>query len=180
VSDCQQASRKRIEVMTHARIREFPRGFDWVWLACDRDDHVAAFITGGAGPIPTAILESSLPAEESEALIRRLAPTTTAHASISHGGVESFIALAQRGVFVYDWQDVHRPSARYTHLYELVAAPREPVRVELFHGELAQLSRIVRLDNASFADEMAVDVCRHTQCIADYQGMARPASGEHS
>jgi hypothetical protein len=167
--------------MTHARIRECPRDFDWVWLACDRDDYVAAFITAGAGPIPAAILESSLPAEESETLIRGLAPTTTALASIPHSGVESFITLAQRGFFVYDWQDVHRGSAvRYTDMYELVAAPREPVRVDFFHGELAQISRIVRLDNVSFADETDVDVCKHTRCIADYQEMAKPASGEES
>lgn len=145
--------------MTDAKIRAWPRAYDWVWLVCDRDNHVGAFVTAGAGPIPTAILESSLPAEEGEKLIRSLAPTTTVHASPRPGDVESFVTMAHRGVFVYDWQGA----------YELVAAPDEPVRVDFFQGQLAEISSIVRLANVSFAGERVVDICRHTPCLADYQ-----------
>jgi hypothetical protein len=165
--------------MTHARIKASPRDFDWVWLACDRDDHVAAFITAGAGPIPMAVFESDLSVEEGEALVCSLAATTIARSLLSKGDVTSFMALAQRGVFVYDWQDVH--SARmHTHSYELVAVPDTPVRFDSFPNELAKISRIVRLDKVSFADEKAIDLRAHTQCLADYQGMAKPASGEES
>ena len=166
--------------MTDARIKAFPRSFDWAWLACDRDDHVAVFITAGAGPIPMAVLDSDLPVEESEALILSLAPTTIARALISGCDVTSFTALAQRGVFVYDWQNVHRRAIEYTHMYDLVAAPDEPVRVDSLPSELAKFSRIVTLNNVSFADEKAVDVRAHTQCLTYYGEMARPATGEES
>jgi hypothetical protein len=154
--------------MTHARIKASPRAFDWVWLACDRDDRVAAFVTAGAGPIPTAVLDSNLPVEDGEALIRSLAATTVARSLLAKGDVTSFMALAQRGVFVYDWQGVH--SARmHIHSYELVAVPDTPARFDSLPDELAKLSRVVRFDKVSFVDEKAIDTRLHTECLADYQ-----------
>ena len=145
--------------MIDARITLNPQSFDWVWLACDRDDRVAAFVTAGAGPIPTVVLESDLPVEDAETLIRSLAATTGARNLFSKGDATSFMDLAQRGVFVYDWQDP----------YEHVAVPDTPVRVDSFPEELAKLSRIVRLDNVSFADEKAIDMRLHTECLWDYR-----------
>ena len=155
--------------MIDASIKAFPRAFDWVWLACDRDDGLAAFVTAGAGPIPTAVLDSNLPVEDGEALICSLAATTGARSLLSKGDVTSFMALAQRGVFVYDWQNVHRLAVACTSVYELVAAPDTPVRCDSFPDELAKISRIVRLDKVSFADEKAIDIRLHTECLADYQ-----------
>lgn len=153
--------------MTNAKIRAFPQSYDWAWLACDRDDHVAAFITAGAGPIPIVVLESDLPVEESEGLIRSLPATTTARALISDCDVTSFMTLAQRGVFVYDWQDVHRRAR--TFMYDIVAAPHDPIRIDSLPDELGKFPRLVRLDNVSFADAKAVDIHRLTQCLQDYQ-----------
>jgi hypothetical protein len=152
--------------MTDARIKAHPRAFDWAWLACDRDNHVAAFVTAGAGPIPIAILESDFPAEESEKLICSLPATTNARHFLSKGDATSFMSLAQRGIFVYDWQSVHRPTIASTHMYELVAAPDTSARLDSFPGDLAKIAQIVRFENVSFRDEMAVDVRTHTQCLA--------------
>ena len=69
-------------------------------------------------------------------------------------------------------------AAGATRVYELVAAPREPVRVEFFRGKLAEVSSIVTLDNVSFADETAVNICKHTPCLTDYQERVAPASGD--
>ena len=154
--------------MTDAELKAFPRAFDWVWLACDRDERVAAFVTAGAGPIPTAVLDSDLPVEDGEALICSLAATTVARSLLSKGDATSFMALAQRGVFVYDWQGVHSAGI-HSHSYELVAVPDTPVRFDSFPDELAKISRIVRLDKVSFADEKAIDIRLHSECLADYQ-----------
>ena len=34
----------------------YPEEVDFAWLAVDRDDHVAAFVTAGCGPIPVNFL----------------------------------------------------------------------------------------------------------------------------
>jgi len=151
--------------MTDAKIRDFPQSYDWAWLSADKDDHVAAFITAGGGPIPTAVLESDLPVEDSEELICNLPATTNARALISGCDVSSFIALANRGVFVYDW-----PAHRWvsTDPYRIVAVPDAPVRIDSFPEELAKFSRLVRLDNVSFADAKTVDICAHARCLVDY------------
>jgi hypothetical protein len=43
------------------------------------------------------------------------------------GDPSSFIALGSRGLFVYDWTDVHRTVAAAIGAYELVAIPDMPI-----------------------------------------------------
>jgi len=156
--------------MADARIAAFPRAFDWVWLACDRDDLVAAFVTAGTGPIPTAVLDSTLPVEKIETLICSLPSTTGARSLLSkgEGDATSFMALAQRGLFVYDWHGVHSVGM-HTRSYELVAVPDTPVRLDAFPDELAKFARLVRLDHLSFVDEKAIEIGLHTECLTAYQ-----------
>lgn len=40
-----------------------------------------------------------------------------------YGDPSSFIALSNRGLFVYDWTDVHRTTSTEIGLYELVSTP---------------------------------------------------------
>jgi hypothetical protein len=45
-------------------------------------------------------------------------------------GLDSWKAWARRGLYAYDWADVHRPSRHHSHCYELIAAPIVEARVE--------------------------------------------------
>jgi hypothetical protein len=42
------------------RSGSYPLGSDLVWLAVDSAEHVAAFITGGEGPIPANLLDRNM------------------------------------------------------------------------------------------------------------------------
>lgn len=114
---------------------DYPDQIDVVWLASDSAGQLAAMVTAGEGPIPAAVLALSncIAIEEAllslpvigEALLKAQLPDPT-----------SFAELSRRGLFVYDWTDVHRTNARALQSYELVCSPtvwlgREDLPVEL-------------------------------------------------
>jgi hypothetical protein len=109
---------------------QYPAGIDFAWLGRDKLGNVAAFVTGGCGPIPReALWQVALPVAPEETLLS-LPLAGEARLLGSYANMQSFGALAKRGVFVYDWSDVHRVSSAQTGLYELVAAPAVPLAVE--------------------------------------------------
>ena len=140
--------------------RPYPRGADCVWLASDQNGHVAAFVTAAAGPIPTAVLQTTLPVEQSEILVCSSPRTTTARLLISVPRPDSFVDLAERGLFVYDWHEY----GRSTGVYEAVATPNDPVCFGSLTGELAKISQVVTFGSVSFMDARVVDVRAYAQC----------------
>ena len=93
---------------------QYPTGIDTIWIACDRDSRVAAFITGGEGPIPHDALSQTQCAPDIESSLLLLPSTSEAHLLVHFPRPSSFLELAKRGLFVYDWQDVHSTAARAT------------------------------------------------------------------
>jgi len=106
---------------------DYPDQIDVVWLASDPVGQVAAMVTAGEGPIPIAVLALSdcIAIEEvllglpviGEALLNVQLPDPT-----------SFGELSRRDLFVYDWTDVHRTSARALQSYELMCSPTVRLR----------------------------------------------------
>ena len=104
----------------------YPLGVDCVWLASDSNGHVGAFVTAGVGPIPTSELNCEYGSVEGiENLVNALPRISPARLLLPID-VPSFCALAERGFFVSDWQDVHRASRGCTRKYEPVAVPINP------------------------------------------------------
>ncbi len=113
---------------------------DLVWLAIDAQGTLAAMITGGAGPIPPQALingEDDLFGIETELQQLPLRGRATLHVEVPNPA--SFQALGERGLFVYDWQDVHRTSG-LVGAYELVASPKVGLANRDLPGPLARLA----------------------------------------
>lgn len=143
----------------------YPEGVDCVWLATDRDARVAAFVTGGAGPIPVSVLDVSRPpVEEIEARINEIKPVTSAQLLVNLKRPDDFVGFAKRGLFAYDWTDVHRTRGESLHAYELIAIPGSPISIRDLPNDLADLVAEVSL-NVSFNMEERIDVCRHLICV---------------
>ena len=103
---------------------DYPAQFDMAWLALDRTGALAAMITGGAGPIPASVLANT-PGDVLgiEGALLELPQIAEASVHDRTGDPSSFIALSERGLFVYDWSDVHRTSAEALGAYELMSSP---------------------------------------------------------
>lgn len=101
----------------------YPEEIDLVWLAVDNAGHLAAMITGGAGPIPGDVLVHGDKVLGIEELLLALPVLGAAAVHVQVPDPGSFKALGERGLFVYDWTDIHRTTAFALKAYELVASP---------------------------------------------------------
>ena len=116
--------------------REFD-GLDIAWIATDSLGQVALFTTGGQGPIPTTALTSAVSAEQ-DAL--SIPVTCDSQVLVSLPRPDSFIDLARRGFFAYDWTDVHRYSSQELAAYELQAKPTCPLHISALPAVLQALA----------------------------------------
>src|ERR1043165_6068086 len=91
-------------------MQDYPSQIDCAWLASDADGRLAAMITAGSGPIPEEVLSSCIDVTEIEGLMFGLAVVCEAIMHVKIPRPDSFIELGKRGLFVYDWTDVHRTS----------------------------------------------------------------------
>lgn len=96
------------------------------FLLQDSDGHIALFSTAGYGPIPL----QALPEHEDDAVdVEGVAITalpvigTPLRQSQEAHGCAEWIALAERGIFVFDWR--HRGGP-----YDRLLAPSHPVAIE--------------------------------------------------
>ena len=143
--------------------RPYPYDLECVWLAQDRDGHLGAFVTGGRGPIPIQFLDSRrIPVQDIEELILDLPCISTAHLLVPYKRPDDYVAIAERGIFTYDWSDVHRTKLESGHAYELIAMPNRPIQVDALPGALVAISDIVV--DAAFANEKLLNIRKYVSC----------------
>jgi len=147
---------------------EYPYGCDCLWLTCDREERVGAFITAGDAPIPLAALDSAKwKVEDMEGeVIRKMPRMTVAQVLVEVKRPDSYIELAERGLYVYDWLDAER--IIYSEMYELVALPAKPVFLPALRDLLpgfTGLAEALQLKEVSFADAKKVDVRTYFPCM---------------
>jgi len=144
----------------------YPEGIDCIWLASDCKGHVGAFITAGAGPIPTEALRSVyLSVEDIESQLVYLPSISQTELLVSVPRPDDFIALAERGLFVYDWTDIHRTAGAQLRVYEPVAVPTQPLSASSLPADLAILAKALRLAGVAFAATAVVDIRAHLSCV---------------
>jgi len=145
--------------------REYPEGIDCVWLASDSRGSVAAFVTAGVGPIPVSALNHQrFSMCDTEKLINDLPVVSGVQLLISVKRPDDFVAIAERGLFVYDWRDAHRTEREATRVYELVAIPEKPIEVRALSELLAGLASVVKLGDEISVGAPELDVCADAAC----------------
>lgn len=144
--------------------RPYPDGIDCSWLASDQTGRLGVFITAGIGPIPAAVLDSAyMPIEEIEERLCQLPAVSSAQLLVTVKRPDSFIDLAERGIFVYDWTDIHRIKA--LNLYEPVAVPTGPINMDVLPDDLVAVARAVRLDGVEFEARKSLDIRSLISCV---------------
>lgn len=146
--------------------RSYPDDIDCIWLAVDRGGHVAAFATGGSGPIPVGVLEGGECAiEDIEVKIAELPRIGDAQLLVSLKRPDDFIAIAERGIFTYDWSDVHRMQRDEIGAYELIAVPTSPIKFSQLPHELVRLVAHSKLEDVTFETEKKLDIRKLLSCV---------------
>lgn len=129
------------------------QGIDAAWLASDASGQIAVFTTGGEGPAP----ESAIPSIESAAGSVLALPEISDVDLLS--GVprpDDFIAFAKRGLFAYDWSDVHRLASQELGGYELQARPVQPLCLADLPAPLQTIAAATRLSGVVFGASTVV------------------------
>jgi hypothetical protein len=142
----------------------YPEGFDCIWIACDRGGRVGAFVTAGFGPIPLQVLGSSaLPFDDIEARLRLLPRVASARLLVQLPRPDDFVVMAERGLFVFDWTDVHRPRSESVDAYELIAIPERPIALNVLREDIFPQNCCPVFD-VEFADERWLRIEAYVPC----------------
>jgi len=139
---------------------------DYVWIATDAGGIVGAFATGGEGPIPASVLQATcVPIAQIEKQLLKLPVRCEASMQRRYLKPDSFLALGYRGLFVFDWSDVHRVSVDEIGAYERVCIPSRPLLKSELTPELQQ-NLSVSVDFAVvFGTITTVDPRTQTTCL---------------
>ncbi len=143
----------------------YPLQQDLAWIATDMAGNVAVFITAGEGPIPRAALDyPDLALEEWEDRVLELPVSSKAKLLISVSKPEAYGEFAERGLFVYDWIDFHRPLSQQVGYYEPVAVPVKAITLSLLPQSLQTLASLISL-NDRFDEGKGIDPANTVICV---------------
>ena len=143
---------------------KYPSDIDLAWIASDRDGRLGAFITAGCGPIPMEAFAIDLTEMTSiEARIDEVPVVSKANLLVTVNRPDSYITLAERGFYVFDWTDIHgtRPPL---HAYELVAKPEQPAGLGSLPSDLALIAAGIQFW-ADFGSAPYFDVRAYKTCV---------------
>jgi hypothetical protein len=141
------------------RLQQYPTQIDCVWIGVDKIGQLAAFITAGCGPIPTKLLiECPIPIIDIEECLYKLNSISEVKLHVKKVRPDSFLELARRGLFVFDWSDVHRIKKHALLAYELIASPNQPLHCSSLPSELAALAKIVEFENMNLSDYAVLSI----------------------
>lgn len=130
---------------------------DCVWLVSDIADCLAAVVTAGAGPLPEGVFDGPVHLFDLEHRLRQLPVVGAANALIEDGDMTSFLDLAKRGLFVFDWTDVYRTRRASIEAYELAAVPACAIHTSDLPADLRVIAQRQRLSSA-FGDHLTLDM----------------------
>ena len=147
---------------------KYPVGIDCGWLGEDSLRNIGIFITAGVAPIPIhALAISGIAVEDVEALVLDLPKIGEAELLINVPSPDSFIGLAERGLFVYDWQDVHCAHQDATGAYVAVAIPSKPIKSNELSGILAVIATTTVFEKETFLNSKQINVNNWFECLSD-------------
>ncbi len=120
-------------------------GLDLVWIGIDKSEQVAAFVTAGSGYVPPTAFDGI---SDVEKLILEQSPRCECKLHIDVPRPDSYVALAQRGYFVFDWAQV----GEHDSYYELAARPLVPIRASDLSTVLGRIAKRTKISNHLFSD----------------------------
>jgi len=122
-------------------------GFEYDWLAIDKDGHLGMFSTAGGGRAPQAFLADTDAHDAGlDALIASTATTSARFFREIKAGLDNaWKQAAERGLYAFDSDPNGAP-------YRLVAAPQDAVRIDAVPEATEQAAGMVKLDHLCSAD----------------------------
>ncbi|WP_162626543.1 hypothetical protein [Acinetobacter sp. CFCC 10889] len=122
-----------------------------MWIAVDQTGMLGAFITAGEGEISLNAIQSTIiNFIELEEKILQFPISSLAHLTTSVPYPNEFIAIAERGFFVYDWTDKNR--------YELVCIPKTPLHLKQLPHQYMTYLQALKLKHSLFQSTTTINI----------------------
>jgi len=150
--------------MNFEKSNNYPEGLDCVWVASDDFGHVGAFVTAGMAPVPAVTLSAAygdILAVGDHLLT--LSPVSRAIAERDGTSIADFTTLAERGIYVFDWTDIHRTGKNRLGAYEKMASPDRPLTCDKLTGFLKNCASLAKVYGVNFAEEAFVSAAKLNQ-----------------
>jgi hypothetical protein len=143
----------------------YPEGWDLEWLSVDSTGQVAFFTSAGVGPIPTSVLRNPEMLDAIPELVRALPIRSGSKLLADLIRPDDYVEFARRGLYAYDWSDVHRPRRGKTGLYQLQAYPETPITVGELTLQLQSFLGATLFPSLRFDQSRSIDVRRAVECL---------------
>ena len=152
---------------------------DMMWIMSDASRQVAAFFTGGPGPVPHNAIGPDLRVVDvkyNSAIdaVFELPFISGALLADPSQTLDDCVELAERGLYVYFWEDAVRVMAAYSYVYERFAIPTNPVTVDQLSECIADWLVERQLEGVTFANQPTLDIPSYIRCLDPDQVIARP------
>jgi hypothetical protein len=127
-------------------------GCEHDWLAVDMAGHVGFFSSAGSGVAPRAYLDDLAAFEGAIEVLGAMPKITTAtcNRDLPPGHVDTWRAMAERGLFAFDSDPLGGP-------YRIIATPHAPVLVTDLPADIGRLLSRVILLGVRFAEAVEID-----------------------
>jgi len=99
------------------------------WFGIDRVGNIGMFCSFGIGPVPKIVWSSLELYNELYEIIENLPEVTQPQLVYKGNGYfTDWLAYASKGLFAYDYHDIHR--TKKLKQYDLIAVPDNPTKIE--------------------------------------------------
>ena len=141
----------------------YPEGTDAEWFGIDALGYVGRFTTGGVGPVPKKVIDAKLPwfyetnnlGVSSRVKMLKELPRS-----------DDFLDLAKRGIYGFDWDDVHRSKKNERKRYELISKPLTPILFDKIQEFFSQSRPVVTFENIEFNNSHWIDLTSNLNWIS--------------
>ncbi len=100
------------------------------WIAQDNLGQIAIFSAIMEAPIPEIVGKSYELYSELELIINRLSEKSKAEPIIKNdGNISDWLEYSKKGLFAFDFQDVHREKKDKLEHYDLISIPSNPIYI---------------------------------------------------
>ena len=126
-------------------VKHGPYSQELNWFATDNSGQLAVFTSVMNAPIPDNVKNSYERYLELKSKIDSLSKTTQAIITTKEkGNLKDWIEYADKGLFAFDFQDVHRTKKK--NQFDLIARPKTPLTLDKLDISDSLTDTIVKID----------------------------------
>ncbi len=132
----------------------------------DKFGSLASFTTAGVGPIPKELVRRF--PKEFRYTEERIIDLPVISKSILHvemNDPSSFIDIAKRGIYVFDWSDVHMRQKYALDAYELTVTPLQPLKAQSLPQNLEIFTDLIAFPDEDFSKAKTIDPRLSMSCV---------------